>query len=74
MSQVAELRWRNGIEVAGESCPPPVQKFTDLELPPHSNTKLQELGYNVNPWCINTSRFNYNELDTPYKDVCSYVY
>lgn len=41
------MRWQHGIEVSGEGCPPPLQEFTELELPPRSVAELQRLGYDV---------------------------
>lgn len=43
--QVTECRINHGIEVKGDGCPPPIQSFAELHLPPHSLAELQRLGY-----------------------------
>lgn len=45
IKQVTECRINRGIEVKGEDCPPPIQNFADLQLPPHSLAELHRLGY-----------------------------
>lgn len=49
--QVDEIRWQNGIEIQGESCPKPITSFKDLNLPPELQQYLVNNGY-ISPTAI----------------------
>ena len=45
--EVDEIRWNQGIEVQGESCPKPIRTFSDLFLPSELQQYLKENNYFV---------------------------
>lgn len=68
--QVNECRINHGIEVKGE-CPPPIENFAELHLPPHAMAELHRLGYEASENSCVTAAYSFGIFSPTETNTCT---